>query len=716
MGKRKKKKNKWLQNKRCSIPNKKTPRRQPTWRPCQSNSRDCLQLITRDCLQQKQQPFDEMDSLQLLNEFLHLLDKHNDDEQFEYISSKLQHCDINSCKAFRRNHRNRDIQHEEKNNELNIEDSIKLEIIDKIHSFYCHSYDTGNRLKISENININTDANKVKQQNESWKQYMTNKGVTKVYKSLRKKRKCHGDAKNILNGRKNKYNNLGQDSTKNTNEKNNKYNYGYLFDYGDDTEIKQRFLHKTKVFAKYSNLKQEVTQNKFHVIVMEQFKHELKKAKVHKHSQYCKSKFEPSFTVDHILSLMLYCNYDTLQYVFSKTYRMNEGRDHNEFYFWAKFLKQSVKQYGMRMCQGNTKTLYHGISEQLLIKLFIPNMECPRIGCPLSTTSSLSVAINFTNYNEGLVLQFSDGSTPIHLYTRWLEQQIPNMFGYDRSPIYFSVAWLSDFANESEYLFIQNGFRLLIMDNIINSKTGMEYKYLIHALYRRNWRMIVDKAEIKESTYYSNTLNHKLVEQLMDEIIICELNQSEFDFITDEYATKLINTYLKNDNKEMFFGIPIELEGSISIKLFIYLFFVDYWIKNNICNIWKFGTMCRLLNSLLYWSVIMIETSTMHMSWTFLAFCYFGTAWSCALMGHWWKTISLVLHFMAHWYYWSNHNPFLYKVLHVSTVLYPTLEISKTKNRLVFCILFIMCLNVFKCRRLNAVIFVLRVFADTFLN
>eukprot|EP01084_Bolivina_argentea_P238882 401370_1 len=520
--------------------------------------------------------FDELKILPILDSFLHLKDEHDSEEQFEWIYNSLTNCDINKCDSFRRNFRDRSEQSEKNDHKLGSHQTIKLEIVDKIHCYYYHSYNIGHRLRAQETINVHKDPNKVKQVNESWIEYMTNNNITELRHLLHKKRKSLGSVDELLSKRINKYNNLSQKIQQTQShviidvedEKSKLYHYGYMFHYGkaccDFRNVRNKMLRRKiiTISPKYANLKEEVTKNSFCILTIEQYTNALIIAKLYRNTQYCKSKFKSTIKIEHILSLMLHCNYTDLQYHFNKTYRENEGRDHQEFYFWGKYLTEAVKQHGTKMCDGNIHRLYHGIGEQLSVNVFVPDMNGLAIGCPLSTTSSYSVAVNFTNYNNGLIVEFSDGSNRDHR----------------TSPRYFSVSWLSDFANESEYLLIQNepSSDSLIIHNIINAQYGIECHHLIYALYMRSsWRLNVAPhvgAKWREQ-FYDKTWE-SIIGILKDEIWKFELEGS--DFITDKYAKKLISAYLKN-------------EKGTRLKCNKCCHRIDYWCKQYVSDKWNYG-------------------------------------------------------------------------------------------------------------------------------
>ena len=55
---------------------------------------------------------------------------------------------------------------------------------------------------------------------------------------------------------------------------------------------------------------------------------------------------------------MTYCNYTNFQHLFSKTYRENDGKDHTQFYWFGKLLKEAVNDHALfglnPMGTGNT--------------------------------------------------------------------------------------------------------------------------------------------------------------------------------------------------------------------------------------------------------------------------------------------------------------------------------------------------------------------------
>eukprot|EP01084_Bolivina_argentea_P252770 424388_1 len=142
----------------------------------------------------------------------------------------------------------------------------------------------------------------------------------------------------------------------------------------------------------------------------------------------------------HLICIMIYTNFDDLQYEYTKTYRkLNENESDNdikkrhlEFVHLGKLLREAVETNGICVENGKTKTFFHGINRELLFTSTLAQF-CG----PISTSSEYEVAIKFTN-NNGILLELNDGTL--------LSNQSKSM--------YFDCEWISDFGYEKEKFFI----------------------------------------------------------------------------------------------------------------------------------------------------------------------------------------------------------------------------------------------------------------------
>eukprot|EP01084_Bolivina_argentea_P068476 124649_1 len=283
-----------------------------------------------------------------LNDFLHVLQIHNStDEEYQTVTNKLGFCDINTCQIIQRNYRNRNkfktnnkartilyrINNDKIDNIFSENDIWRYQIFDKIHCFYYHSVDIGNRLSIKDKANIN-----IMTQNMINDSLINNK-IIKMNELLSNKQKnCkYSDG---LKRRYVKFNQLfkneneqKQDQKDNIMETKSDeiYSFGSEFLYGYNDEIGTS--NGIPIKPKYHSLKQELTTNDISILSIDQFNNEKRKAQIHFDSNYRKQNYK-QMKVYNILSLMIYCNFDVLQFEFSKTYRENINQ-HNNFYYFG---------------------------------------------------------------------------------------------------------------------------------------------------------------------------------------------------------------------------------------------------------------------------------------------------------------------------------------------------------------------------------------------
>eukprot|EP01084_Bolivina_argentea_P150534 262882_1 len=212
--------------------------------------------------------------------------------------------------------------------------------------------------------------------------------------------------------------------------------------------------------GKYGSIKEEVISNKIYSITMDQFKEAHAKAKYLTHKSpniknlkwdglsVYKLKKGDSPSVEYILSVVLYTDYDSLSYHFSATFRKmisNESIQmtnirHKEFWNWSKTLIETVNSFGTSLVDSNITIFYHGIS------LLYFNTFIARFNSPVSTTTKLAIAYQFASKN-GLILEI--GQEVEH------GGFLDAIRSYSGMVKYFNCAFVSCFANEDERLFIQ---------------------------------------------------------------------------------------------------------------------------------------------------------------------------------------------------------------------------------------------------------------------
>eukprot|EP01084_Bolivina_argentea_P290928 499892_1 len=354
----------------------------------------------------------------ILNDFQHLLKHHDEDEEFHSIHKNLtendHHQTNDQCEIYSRYYqRRREYDNDIKNND------VMSNILSKIHSFYFHSYDTGLRAIGEDKIM----KRKRKVRDNELSKFSSDINVQDIDDD-------HGSLM---------------------------YNFGQRFQYEDS---KNRFY----VLPKYTNIKQELVDNKICKISVDIYHQEYNKCmqfmktkqvkNMHMRGDIYNHKMSLSISPNHILSLLIYCNCDEFQNKWSSTYRRipsNEDdlslrKRHSYFYFVSKYLNILVEDFGDRLIEykNNNKSFFHGVS-----KILYFTKTCAQFHGPLSTSTDINVAVNFSN-NIGIILQLQYLSSTYPLKAK-----------------YFNCAFFSDYPNERECLFV-GGIPMMLITNIIN--------------------------------------------------------------------------------------------------------------------------------------------------------------------------------------------------------------------------------------------------------
>merc|ERR1712228_597290 len=146
---------------------------------------------------------DKIEIQSTLNDYFHLLQFSEENVNFEYIHDYIDcNCSLNTCKIFQRAYRDQNKSKSLSNGILSVKDSIKMQILDKIHCFYAHSYDIGYRLRSNEILQINDIKTKAKGENAK---YLVSQRILKMNQILTKRRR-----RVSLNRNMSKYNQMSK--------------------------------------------------------------------------------------------------------------------------------------------------------------------------------------------------------------------------------------------------------------------------------------------------------------------------------------------------------------------------------------------------------------------------------------------------------------------------------------------------------------------------
>eukprot|EP01084_Bolivina_argentea_P186305 321171_1 len=442
-----------------------------------------------------------------LSSYLHLISIHNKDYELQFIYQKLQHCNISKCVICK------NLQHF-----AQISTNLYEYIIARIHYYFYHSYDIVHKLN-NERVEILSCIRQLLLIND--KDVSNTVKPLKMLKILSVKNSEYLD---IETG-KNKCRLTLEKKPDKYKTKENIFRYGFEFIYEKRYEYNPDMI----VPKMYENFKDEMLNNG---LSREQFETELEKAWIHYNSMYRRENFKYILT-QHLLSVMFWCNFYELSTTLAATYTKISSTDtklsvikrHASFYHLGKYLKEAVTIFGTNICDGHIKHFYWGISEVITFpKLFSKNGV--NIFAPIHASSSYAVAANYTNNNNGMIVEFMDGAC-----------------GNPSYPVkYFAVDWLSDYGSESGYLFMQLKYGGLQFRNIILAISAIEMSPILTAL-----RFIED---ITNGIYIHNLTGK-------ERMLTKRLIQHQLSFNTKEfqkqrmkslhpYAQEMMNIYFKN--------------------------------------------------------------------------------------------------------------------------------------------------------------------------
>eukprot|EP01083_Nonionella_stella_P021207 58804_1 len=499
----------------------------------------------------------------IINDYIHTLNNHDEDQEFQFIVDQLEACDATKCKSLARIRRNRysppamNTQYLNKNKK----DIAYNDIVSKIHCYFMHSHDIGYRLRLHESSrDYNTSPSQDDGKYNSPAEMLVDRNLSQTSQLL--KTQSENSTLNIAIGRENKFNQFVADAVDQSQINGFcNFHHGYSFKYKDyqspenmNPNVEYVYSDHATISPRHKSFKAELTQNEICLVTMDQFNNEYTKANVHFNSFY-RRKAKPNMTMDHILALLFYCNYSVLSYEFTKTYRENDGKHHTNYYYWGLYLKQAVIHHGTGWNTHNPTQpvgLFHGLSEQLLLHPTVIFDADDIIYSPLSATSSLPVAIRFAD-TDGIIVQLSHTSSSriidqvdsAAIAATWLD----NTFDVKDTNCahYFSVAWLSDFPGEKEYLFLQdNEFEGLCIWNILSPITGHRLQYLMIALtvikamvcngpsVQGSYDEIINRYQLWISQWLDY---HEISTKLQD--LVVSIMMSEFH-CNQDYANKMV--------------------------------------------------------------------------------------------------------------------------------------------------------------------------------
>ena len=151
---------------------------------------------------------------QIIDHYIHILDEHNNPNDLPKIQEFMQKkdeymaCNISNCQLLSRYHRDRRIRTNTPNNTNNNDFVFWRDIMDQIHCFLCHIYDTG--MRIHQNEIINEIEEKYDNEQEAKKGEWYDKTFANIVNVISKKKdKLNQSSTDSLSLQSNKYNIIG---------------------------------------------------------------------------------------------------------------------------------------------------------------------------------------------------------------------------------------------------------------------------------------------------------------------------------------------------------------------------------------------------------------------------------------------------------------------------------------------------------------------------
>eukprot|EP01084_Bolivina_argentea_P054900 100676_1 len=474
---------------------------------------------------------DGYQNVNLVNDYNHLLVAHK--QQFEEVYNYLVKecmCTLSNCKPMTRNCRNRDRSNNLYCHLKSLQDIVKMQLLDAMHMYYFHTFDTAYKLK-KQDIKL-IEENSVIEEKEIDENDLCSPSIDPRLRSLSrfiqektKSKQRFRDFNRFTTSDSTHNVSTMFTETKNTNEnvieekteKNTvlQYSWGMRYFYWDyyknnpevyDERQNDGFNHYRKVAnkgytlgdwyfeAKFKTLKEEMLYNSICTIDISQWDALYLKAMIKFQSTYAAQfmcrKGCPAFSredthfyfgkqegeeikLKHLIAVMIYCNFDILSTRFSETFRripMNESdeslKTRHSNYVHLAKFLRELECFGIQR-EGSLP------QKQPIPLLFHGvsedvSFQTTRacINGPFSTTSDYYVALQFCQF-KGTILE-------LKLDSFW------NFRVYSPG---FECHWLSDFANEQEWFFI-GGSGHFEFENILRVVGAYNYAVYVTALTR----------------------------------------------------------------------------------------------------------------------------------------------------------------------------------------------------------------------------------------
>eukprot|EP01083_Nonionella_stella_P278004 945277_1 len=548
---------------------------------------------------------DRYNDVRLLNDFYHLLDAHDGD--FEDIYNHLntilydnKGCHF-TCLMRKRHYRNRlPLNHGREASlqrlycDCDNEAIVTIQLLDRVHCYLMHTFDIGYKLtRRQQQIDVD-----IKHDNDPhYDEHVMR--IRQVLSAKQDKQRLwlrnQSHSKFITTDHSAYPSEINCDKPKRTIQA---FDYGYRFYYharyenssaetdraamfeisarhGVPNSSVGRTVSEWHIKPKYQTLRDELLLNSIATVGKNEFDLSMRKAAVHEQTnevkqlkctrgdsaEYYEMKTGDKITKDQIMAVMLYCNFDDLQYKFSCTFRKSSRdetdeqlkRRHSNFYWLGRRLRECVECIGMKLntnnlgLQSNMK-LYHGVNTYRTFGSITAYIKGP-----FSTTKCEAVAASFQD-NRGLLLELNVHTAGCMMKWNEANHVINTVIG-------FSCAAFSDYPNEQEVLFIGGIHPIKIVD--IKEVDGRSYRYYIEAIrvltrHMSSGGLSLEALMIKKTNEDSKTIMEIAYALLSHEMHRYYPNDKKFVEFTGcpDYLTQLFHLECQNVGAMVFYSLP----------------------------------------------------------------------------------------------------------------------------------------------------------------
>eukprot|EP01083_Nonionella_stella_P086550 240529_1 len=334
------------------------------------------------------------------------------------------------------------------------------------------------------------------------------------------------------------------------------------------------------IASKYLSLKEEVLNNKIYTLSIDEFEKSIykvsqfmdramvKSMKASRFTQkrlHCDIEANAPLTEEHLLSIILRCDWTELCTKFSSTFQnlapwetlSDVKRRNAECSIWSRLVIETVELFGhCRMGDYDEKShsyintvsgpFYCGMSS----KMVFPELNI-RLCTPTSTSKQPEVAARFAT-EDGVVMTLNNDG---HYNARNVRV--------------FDCSWLSTYHGEDEYLFVGGQYQLRI-ETI--KMVGMgSYRSYCKALF--NFECMIKGASIDGSVEVTPD-DHVILDNLIKHKLRLKQNDYPnyinklFEAITNHHTQIIINLYQINTHLEAIKDLIIHLDSNINAWIF----------------------------------------------------------------------------------------------------------------------------------------------------